>query len=72
MTPIYIIKANWISGTSPAVGYVQINEKISTEIQIVTTKTQASQIASKVLAQGWLLKAEIDYPSYQFTIIQSL
>lgn len=63
---MYVIQANWQSGKNFLQGYLQIDT-----LTFFSTKKGATSFTSKVLANGWILKAETLYPNYQFTLIKT-
>lgn len=63
--PLYVIQATWAITQGSFQGYLKTQPSYS----FVSSKSQATQYSSKVAANGWLLQAQMFYPTYRFTVV---
>lgn len=64
--PKYVIQANWQAGKLFNQGYLNINS-----LTLFADKKWATLLDSKALANGWILKAQIQYPTFRFSLIET-
>lgn len=68
MSNQYLIKSSLTQGKVVTETYLQFDKTMN--IQLTPIKRDATKFESKVLAEGWMKRMEILYPTHKITLIQ--